>query len=126
MWNREPLNLESKYFPNDRGPLLLGSIAIARKFQNRTFFDREASSYLICLYHRGIPVYGQGVDNPTFTYYRKGVLKKKSEKCKLKGSWVNQYRVIMSRIEKIEQELKKTELAIYLEQLNSSIFLSQC
>ena len=117
MWDKTPLNLEFDLFSNEKPQFLLGAIALAKKFQRKSFIDEEAKAYLDDLFKRGIPVYGGMINNPTYSYYRRGVLKRNLKSYKKKSSWVNQYRVIMSRIGIIEQELKKTEYAIYLNKL---------
>jgi hypothetical protein len=117
VWDRKPLNLEFDLFPNERSPFLLGSIALAKKFRRKSFIDEEAKSYLYDLFKGGIPVYGGVTSNPAYSYYRRGILERNPKSHKKKSCWVNQYRVIMSRIGIIEQELKKTEYVNYLSYL---------
>ena len=108
MWERkEKLNLESKKYPFDRPGFLLGSIAIYKKFKHKTFINEELRSYLHFLYKNGIPI-NQGGTYPGYYYYNRGILERNPKSFKKKRSWVNQYRVIISRIKIIERILKAT------------------
>jgi len=116
MWERKPLNLEFDIFPNERPQFLLGSIALAKKFQRKKFINDDVRSYLLDLRKRYIPVYFSEAGIGYF-YYMRGVLERNPHSYKKPTRWVDQYRVITSRMRKIEQELEKTEYVKYLDQL---------
>jgi hypothetical protein len=104
MWKSEKLKLEFKYFPEERPQFLLGSIALAKRFQKETFISKEAKSYLSYLFKQGFHVYHPGF-NTAYYYYRRGVLKKDDD----------QYKVIMRRMRIIERELRIPEYAKYVD-----------
>jgi hypothetical protein len=112
MWERKPLNLEFKKYPS----FLLGSMALYKKFQHETFIDDKAKSFLYDLYERNIPVDPDG-HYPANYYYRMGILERNPKSFKKRKCWVDQYRVISSRIRIIEQEIEKTDYVKYMDQL---------
>lgn len=118
-WERIPLRLEFKLNPSDRSPFLLGSVALARKFKRKEFTNDQVKLYLYYkLFMGGINVYPYNfitgeIKNPAYTYYIRGVIEKYKPALKVPAK----YRVIMGRIPRIEQELMKTNYAIFLNQL---------
>jgi hypothetical protein len=124
MWEKkEGLNLESKNYPFNRPGFLLGSIAIYKEFKRKAFINDELKSFLEYLsFTNKIPV-EIGGNNPGYYYYNRGVLERNLESYKKQTHWVDQYRLIISRIKMVERKLEKTSFMKYLDQIDKSFLL---
>lgn len=122
MWERkEGLNLESKNYHFSRPGFLLGSMAIYKEFKRKAFINDELKSFLEYLFFTDhIPVEIDG-NNPVYYYYDRGGLERNPKSYKKQRCWVDQYRVIISRIKMVERKLEKTDFMKYLDKIDKII-----